>query len=290
MSYSSGIATPLPLYTQVNEEEGSATLIAEAVESYLPLYYEFALDEDENFGSPRIEPVLTSDTVAMATFAGLLPDTIYYWRCRAMANGQIDSSAWSSSVSFNIITGVEMDLSAADCIFPSQGSVVQSRYPTFVISENVTVPEVYIQVADNALFDSPIQSGPLPTISGQNTEWTIDHPLATSATFFWRISSNNILWTSPISFAAEVDVHPYPNPFKVSQGHSAITFTNLPGVCNIDIATVSGGIVKRAKSVGPNDWVWDVKNDSGNDVTSGVYLYTVDFQNGSASGKVMIIR
>ena len=290
MSFSSGIASPLPLYTQVNEEEGSATLIAEAVESYLPLYYEFALDEDENFGSPRIEPVLTADTVAMVTFAGLLPDTIYYWRCRAMANGQIDSSAWSSSVSFNIVTGVEMDLSAADCIFPSQGSVVQSRYPTFVISGNVMVPEVYIQVADNALFDSPIQSGALPTINGQNTEWQIDRPLATSATFYWRISSNNILWTSPINFAAEVDIHPYPNPFKESQGHSAITFTNLPGVCNIDIATVSGGIVKRAKGVGPNDWVWDVKNDSGNDVTSGVYLYTVDFHNGSASGKVMIIR
>lgn len=290
MSFSSGIAVPPPLFTQVNEIDSSVNVGAATVSSYLPIFYEFALDEDENFQSPRIEPALISDTVASVTFGDLIPDITYYWRARAMANGLIDSSAWSQSISFNIITGVEMELTADDCIFPRTGDIVQSRIPTFVISGNVSVPSIYVQVADNQQFLTPRESGPIQTVSGQNTEWTPNSPLSLRGAYYWRISSDNILWTSPINFTAEVDVHPYPNPFRVSLGHDRITFTNLPGVCDIDIATVSGGVVKQAKGVGPDDWVWDVRNENGTEVASGVYLYLVEFENGAASGKVMVIR
>jgi len=289
-SFASGIEAPAPISTQVDHDAGVAILTSSIVDSYYPLYYIFALDDDPGFASPRIDVDLIIDSVATATFDSLLPQIDYYWRCRAVASNLQDSSAWSSIVNFNVQTGVDMLLTSGDCLYPAQGAIIQSRRPVFSVRNVPEVNEIFIQVADNPGFDMALESGRLSVAAGPQTEWPVTQPLWKTGNYYWRISSNNSVWTSPLSFAAEIDVHPYPNPFKVSAGHNAITFTNLPERCNIDIASVSGAIVKKARNIGPNDWIWDVKNDSGNDIASGVYLYVVEFPNGSASGKVMIIR
>lgn len=86
------------------------------------------------------------------------------------------------------------------------------------------------------------------------------------------------------------DIYVFPNPFRVSLGHTSITFTNLPQDSEITIATVSGEIVLKEFGVGPGEWIWDVKNSSGKDIASGVYFFVVEYPSNSADGKVMIIR
>ena len=67
-----------------------------------------------------------------------------------------------------------------------------------------------------------------------------------------------------------------------------ITFTNLEAGSQMIIATVSGDIVVVEKGIGPGDWVWDLKNSSGNEVAVGTYLYDISFPGGSDNGKLII--
>jgi hypothetical protein len=83
----------------------------------------------------------------------------------------------------------------------------------------------------------------------------------------------------------------YPVPFKPSEGHKVITFTNLASECTIKIFTISGELVK---TIVHNDGLytheWDVKNEDGKNVASGVYIYSIKSAADKKQGKIMIIR
>ncbi len=289
-SYAAGVRQPNPINAIVDRHDGTAVLFAATVPSYLPLFYEFALDTSDDFENPRRQVAVMADTAASVVYDSLLPGVNYHWRCRAIASDGSDSSAWSRDMAFDIATGIIMPLTSADCLFPSEGTTIETRKPVFSVRSAPEVSEIFIQVADNPTFRSPVSSGAITMRPGGTTEWQITDGLPYSGSYYWRVSSDNVVWTPPVRFTASIDIHPYPNPYKASEGHRGITFTNLPGGCRIDIATISGDIVKEADGIGPDDWVWDVKNDSGTDVSSGVYLYLVEFERGSTSGKVMVIR
>ena len=99
-----------------------------------------------------------------------------------------------------------------------------------------------------------------------------------------------MIYTSPLAFSVLLDIHPYPNPFRPAEGHNYIIFTNLPANSDIVIATISGDIVYHEDGIGQNDWMWDVKNEGGKDLASGVYLYNINFPSGSVGGKLMVTR
>ena len=233
---------------------------------------------------------LTVDSVAAVTYDSLNEEVLYYWRCRAMANDNSDSSDWSDSTCFNIVTGIVQSLSTADCIYPTEGTVVHSSRPVFTVNNIRNIDYYYIQVDDDPLFTSPIESGPILKTSAAVTNWQLSDPLEQGQSYVWRVSGGNNGWTSPISFTAELDIHPYPNPFRAADGYPSITFTNLPQNAKIIISTISGKIIKRQKDIGPGDWIWDVKSDKGEELAPGVYPFSVDSPSGPSSGKVVVIK
>ena len=85
--------------------------------------------------------------------------------------------------------------------------------------------------------------------------------------------------------------HCYPIPFKPSAGHTKIRFIGLTQTAKIIIYTLSGEIVKTIDKSDSNDYIdWDVKNEKGNNVFSGVYLYIIKNTFETKKGKLMIIR
>jgi hypothetical protein len=84
----------------------------------------------------------------------------------------------------------------------------------------------------------------------------------------------------------------YPNPWRVDLNASdPVTFANLPAGSTIKIFTVSGHFVKTLANTIPNT-TWDLTNDAGQNVASGIYIYLI---NGTPDGKnhtgqVSIIR
>ncbi|MGB9613378.1 MAG: Ig-like domain-containing protein, partial [Candidatus Margulisiibacteriota bacterium] len=83
----------------------------------------------------------------------------------------------------------------------------------------------------------------------------------------------------------------FPNPFKPSLGHSTITFTNLASECTIKIYTLTGDLVKTlVENDGNREYSWDVKNESGENLPSGLYFYVIKSADDTKSGKLVIIR
>lgn len=94
--------------------------------------------------------------------------------------------------------------------------------------------------------------------------------------------------------AARADLgaaHCYPVPFKPSEGHIRITFTALTRAASVRIYTLSGELVRTLEKSDSGDFMeWDVKNSRGENVTSGVYFFTVKSGRQTRTGKLMIIR
>lgn len=79
------------------------------------------------------------------------------------------------------------------------------------------------------------------------------------------------------SFAENIsDVYVYPNPFKLNGNSSSLTFANLTQNAKITIFTLSGIMVKELEETDGNGGVnWDLKDETGEIVSSGIYIYRV---------------
>jgi len=104
------------------------------------------------------------------------------------------------------------------------------------------------------------------------------------------------------------DVHPFPVPFRPNgpkAGHcdgctgteeDGITFNSTPQTGYIEIYTIDGRLVRKLTLDGRASIPWDTKNESGEKVVSGVYIWRVVSENkilgtkNSKTGKLVIIR
>lgn len=290
-SFACGIMAPVPLTTTIDTSARTATFSAEIVQSYMPVYYEFFLDTLVQFSNPRLNVDFIADTTASAGFDQLMAGKTYYWRCRAKSSTTSDSSGWSPYVQFRIsVSGEATALDGSDCLYPREGNIINTIQPTFTIRQVSGLSEIFIEIDDDPQFGSAIQSGPISMPSTGDLNWKLPIRLESKVNYYWRASADNLKWTAPINFTAIPKIHVFPNPYRTGNGDFGVTFTNIPQNSDITISTVSGNNIKHVDNVGPNDWVWDTKNNNGEDVAPGVYLYFVDYNDGSASGKVIISR
>ena len=80
------------------------------------------------------------------------------------------------------------------------------------------------------------------------------------------------------------DISVVPNPFMVFSDFDQnvddhqLRFTRLPLKCTIAIYTINGELVKRIyhESTFDGNEVWNLKNEAGNEVAPGLYIYVVE--------------
>ena len=83
----------------------------------------------------------------------------------------------------------------------------------------------------------------------------------------------------------------YPNPWRADR-HAAdpVTFDNLSAGSEVKIFTIAVHFVSKLSPTGAVV-TWDLKNDSGDSVSSGVYLYVIkDASGGERKGKLALIK
>jgi len=96
----------------------------------------------------------------------------------------------------------------------------------------------------------------------------------------------------PVTPGQTLSVRVYPNPWRSDKHglHPSITFDGLVGNTTIKLFTVSGHKVKEL-STSESKIDWDLTNDAGDKVASGVYLYVItDSQGDKVKGKVAVIK
>ena len=86
------------------------------------------------------------------------------------------------------------------------------------------------------------------------------------------------------------DVYAYPNPWDTRKTSvHQITIANVPGGAKVQIFTVSGFLVKTVP-VTVDHATWDMTNDSGRIVASGLYIFLVTNNDKKMVGKLAIIK
>ncbi|MEW6618785.1 MAG: T9SS type A sorting domain-containing protein, partial [bacterium] len=82
----------------------------------------------------------------------------------------------------------------------------------------------------------------------------------------------------------------YPNPFKPSRGDENIVFEGLPEDTQLRIYDISGSLVRDEEGKRAT-WIWDVRDNYGKKVDSGVYIYVLTTDDGKKKiDKLAIIR
>lgn len=82
----------------------------------------------------------------------------------------------------------------------------------------------------------------------------------------------------------------YPNPFKSSMGHTKIYFKGIGDKAEIRIFNVYGEQVRQINNI-DKETTWDIKNDFGKEVSSGVYIFVIKDSKGKIrTGKLAIIK
>jgi hypothetical protein len=87
----------------------------------------------------------------------------------------------------------------------------------------------------------------------------------------------------------QTEVYVYPNPFVAAEGHTEFVFKGLPNTGSIKIYTLSGELVKEIVIAG-GEAKWDARNDDGDEISSGVYVYVVKGEGVTETGKIAVIR
>jgi len=90
-----------------------------------------------------------------------------------------------------------------------------------------------------------------------------------------------------------------PNPFIPNDGKAntgswiegeGVTFTNpAPQVVEIKIYTLAGELIAEGTLPTRGEWIWNGRNQEGNKVASGIYLYIVTDPSGEKLGKLTVI-
>jgi ligand-binding sensor domain-containing protein len=85
------------------------------------------------------------------------------------------------------------------------------------------------------------------------------------------------------------DILPYPNPAIIKTGEEKVSFTLPPYGSNIKIFTAAGEFIKEITFA--QNWKWNLRNQSGELVSGGIYLFLVtDAQGDTHVGKIAVIR
>jgi hypothetical protein len=99
------------------------------------------------------------------------------------------------------------------------------------------------------------------------------------------------LYLRDLSGNLEKEFFVYPTIVKPDQNIGYITFKNIPRHSRIEIFSSSGKHISTIYPQFSNDNIfWDLKTFQGDEVGSGVYIYSIVTPNSSQKGKIVIIR
>ncbi len=87
------------------------------------------------------------------------------------------------------------------------------------------------------------------------------------------------------------DLVVYPNPFEPIRGHNGIVFAGLTTDATIRIFGLNGREILRKDTIWQISWVWDARNEQGEIISRGIYIYLVTNSQGEKKiGKIAVIE
>ena len=102
--------------------------------------------------------------------------------------------------------------------------------------------------------------------------------------------------TAKYSFKVSLPIILYPNPCYPNKGQK-VTMANLPLGSKVYIYTISGELVRVLDDAteirqegGSSTATWDLKNDAGEKIARGIYIYLIPGAGEYKTGKIAVIK
>jgi len=142
------------------------------------------------------------------------------------------------------------------------------------------------------------QNGPEDAIPpSPGDEFTVEtfKPFRSGITYQFQPNASQLV----SAFSVDLDaIKVVPNPYIVStvwevdKFNKKIQFNHLPSRCTIDIYTIAGDLVATIEHDDDSgDEFWDLKNNSGQNIAYGLYVYVVKTPEGKKRiGKLLVIK
>ena len=225
----------------------------------------------------------------------LLPDTVYYWRVKAL--NESGESNWSEAWHFS--TGQKIpDVPVWEPAHESEG--VETT-PLLVWGASERAEMYDLQLSKNADFSEIL----IDVSEIFQTEYQVADELNKGATYYWRVRAGNTSgysdWSEPLSFTTEMPtgVHAdqvpvefmleqnYPNPFNPStqirfavpeQSHVRLSVYNMLGQ---HVST----LINDTRSPGWHDVAFDASG-----LSSGLYMYRLETNGYVETRQMMLVK
>lgn len=223
-------------------------------------------------------------------FTNTFTDGSYNFTIKAVGNTAL-CGQFSREASFSTYVNITTLPSTPTLLAPPNSAVVSPTELTLKWTIDST-STYYLQVSSNQLF--------VPTLvdtANLTTDSLVISGLTINTTYFWRVnatgSSGSSAWSPVWSFCTAEYLALSPNPFVPERGHDYIHFFGQAVaddlIKEIKIYSKAGEMVRTLKS---SEWInWDAKNDDGDDLASGVYLWlATGIDGGHNKGKFAIIK
>ena len=263
--------------------------------------YQLEVSTDSTFdGSLLFNSKSLTDTVQL--IAGMQGQTKYYWRVKSF---NIAGESDYSSIN-NFTTGFPVMPALLD---PPHTTLDVSTSPTLTWAKTPTAESYRFQYTLNSLTFND-QTVLLDSSGITDTSISLTD-LDSYTIYFWRVSAQNeygsSLWPTAFGFRTEKVVgvedkneiptsynlyQNYPNPFnpnteiKFALPHSSNVQLKIFDILGREVAE----LVNENYSAGSYTVSWNGKNNSGVQMPSGIYIYTIRANEFSSSKKMMLIK
>jgi len=247
-----------------------------------------------NFTSASLLPnppaPLASGTQQGLIIQGLQPGMKYFTAVKVydeLANASSVSNVSSALASFNIILD-NKDQQVA-LLSPEPSSVVNTSQPHFRVNNiDQSLNNLYqFDLATDSNFFGLVASSVVGQGDGGMTEWKVETALASNTNYFWRSRANDYQYSATATFTVQPLTFAYPNPFHFAKS-SHVVFNEIPLGTTLVLSSISGEPVRVWSDVGQSEIQWDGTDESGVNVGSGVYLWSIA-ENG-LKGKIIVVR
>ena len=193
---------------------------------------------------------------------------------------------------------VEYSLNGVSTQYDSTNSVINSNIYSIIVDDNNTAWFGNKNLISYDGMEWKVYSADKWSSTTKINAFTIDDDgylwIGTQAHGLWRFDANNITSVesanqTPASFTLSTA---YPNPFNAS---TTISFTlNKTGKVNLAVYNLAGQKVRELAagnySAGSHTAVWDGKDESGNAVSSGVYLARMESGGASKVVRMAMVK
>ena len=250
-------------------------------------------------------PLINSTSFVLS---GLTPGATYYWQVRAKSVTSGSYGAWSTLSYFTTAPGAASVVPIAGS--PINGTPINNTNATLswiLPAKSASTLTYDVQYSKTADFSNEV------TTAGNVDKASVDvNNLDKNAVYYWRVASKTgngdvSSYSAPTSFntgaitsVEEKETLPatfelsqnYPNPFNPT---TIINFA-LPknSFVTLKVYDMLGREVKtlidREISAGVHSFNWNAENNSGQKVTSGVYIYRISAGEFTAVKKMVLIK